>query len=129
MSIRRVVPNFQSKNPKESRKFYADFLGMNIGMDMEWIISFVSPDNPTAQLSVISEDPMAHIHPDCSIEVSDTMELYKKAAKLDLKIVYPLTDEPWGVRRFFVEDPNGRVVNVMQHIGEGGRTQIKSRKS
>jgi hypothetical protein len=31
--------------------------------------------------------------------------------------VYPLTNEPWGVRRFFVTDPNGIVINVMSHIG------------
>ena len=30
-------------------------------------------------------------------------------------VVYPLTDEPWGVRRFFLRDPNGVVVNVMNH--------------
>ncbi|MGA2287514.1 MAG: VOC family protein, partial [Bradyrhizobium sp.] len=30
-------------------------------------------------------------------------------------IVYPLTDEPWGVRRFFVRDPNGAVINVVSH--------------
>ena len=32
------------------------------------------------------------------------------------EIVYPLTDEEWGVRRFFVRDPGGVVVNVMSHI-------------
>jgi SdpI/YfhL protein family len=36
-----------------------------------------------------------------------------------LNIVYPLTNEPWGVRRFFVTDPNGIVINVMCHIGGG----------
>ena len=30
-------------------------------------------------------------------------------------IVYPLTDEPWGVRRFFVREPNGKVINVLSH--------------
>jgi len=25
--------------------------------------------------------------------------------------VYPLTDEPWGVRRFFVRDPDGEVLD------------------
>jgi hypothetical protein len=29
-----------------------------------------------------------------------------------------LTDEPWGVRRFFVRDPNGVIVNVMEHRGD-----------
>lgn len=31
------------------------------------------------------------------------------------EIVYPLQDEEWGVRRFFVRDPNGRTVNVLSH--------------
>ena len=31
------------------------------------------------------------------------------------EIVHPLTDEPWGVRRFFVRDPDGNVVNVLSH--------------
>jgi uncharacterized glyoxalase superfamily protein PhnB len=29
--------------------------------------------------------------------------------------VRDLRDEEWGVRRFFVRDPNGRVVNVLTH--------------
>ena len=32
------------------------------------------------------------------------------------EIVYALAEEPWGVRRFFVRDPNGAIVNVMQHL-------------
>ena len=31
-------------------------------------------------------------------------------------MVYPLTDEPWGVRRFFVRAPGGHVINVAQHL-------------
>ena len=30
-------------------------------------------------------------------------------------IVYPLTDEPWGVRRFFTRDPQGLVINIVSH--------------
>jgi hypothetical protein len=29
--------------------------------------------------------------------------------------VHPITDEQWGVRRFFVRDPDGKVVNVVSH--------------
>jgi len=42
--------------------------------------------------------------------------MYARAREQGLEIVYPLTDEPWGVRRFFVRDPNGIVVNVMMHV-------------
>lgn len=40
---------------------------------------------------------------------------HRQALDRSLDIVYPLTDEEWGVRRFFVLDPNGRVLNVMSH--------------
>jgi catechol 2,3-dioxygenase-like lactoylglutathione lyase family enzyme len=45
----------------------------------------------------------------------DVDAVHDKAAELGLPIVYPLTDEPWGGRRFFVTDPNGVVINVMSH--------------
>jgi uncharacterized glyoxalase superfamily protein PhnB len=41
---------------------------------------------------------------------------YWMASERAFEIVYPLTDEPWGVRRFFVRDPKGVVVNVMMHF-------------
>ena len=40
-----------------------------------------------------------------------------QALELGYNIVHPLTDEPWGVRRFFVRDPDGKVVNVISHLG------------
>jgi uncharacterized glyoxalase superfamily protein PhnB len=47
--------------------------------------------------------------------VADVEGVYAKAVARGLQIVYPLTDEPWGVRRFFVVDPNGVVLNVLGH--------------
>jgi uncharacterized glyoxalase superfamily protein PhnB len=32
--------------------------------------------------------------------------------------VYPPTTEPWGVRRFFVRDPNGVVISVLTHVAK-----------
>jgi uncharacterized glyoxalase superfamily protein PhnB len=31
-------------------------------------------------------------------------------------IEYGPADEPWGVRRFFVRDPFGKLVNVLMHL-------------
>ena|SRR5215208_9946 len=116
MSIRRIVPNIQTSRTDESREFYSGFLGLQIGMDMGWIVSFGAEKNPTAQLSVITSDLTAPVHPDLTIEVDNLDELYAKAVQGDFEIVYPLTEEPWGVRRFFVRDPNGKVVNLMMHV-------------
>ena len=37
------------------------------------------------------------------------------AKTLALPIPYAPRNEPWGVRRFFVADPEGRLVNIVDH--------------
>lgn len=51
--------------------------------------------------------------PRLSVEVADVDAVYAAAAGAD--VVFAPRDEEWGVRRFFVRDPDGRVVNVMAH--------------
>jgi hypothetical protein len=63
MSIRRVVPNIASDKPGASRDFYAGLLGFQVTMDMGWILTFVSPSNPTAQVSVLRQDASAQSSP------------------------------------------------------------------
>jgi catechol 2,3-dioxygenase-like lactoylglutathione lyase family enzyme len=116
MSIRRVVPDIKSQHLAESRAFYVDFLGLEVAMDMGFVMTFVSPSNPTAQISVVRDDGGSKLLPDVSVEVEDVDQLHKRAIERGLEIVYPLTDEPWGVRRFFVVDPNGTILNVMSHL-------------
>ena len=67
------------------------------------------------QLSVMSLDIAAGVHPDVSIEVDDVDAVFDRAVEAGAEIVYPLTDEDWGLRRFFVRDPNGAVINVTEH--------------
>ena len=116
MEIKRVVPNIQSDHLEQSRKFYRDFLGFEVLMDMDWIVTFVSGSNSTAQLSLITSDMTAPVFADVSIEVEDVDQLYAQAVRCGFKIVYPITNEPWGVRRFFVQDPNGQIVNILTHL-------------
>jgi catechol 2,3-dioxygenase-like lactoylglutathione lyase family enzyme len=114
--IKRVVPNIETSRLKESREFYSEFLGFDIGMDMDWIITFTSDKHPNVQLSVITSDMSTPVHPNISIEVDNVDEFYNKAVQQRLEIAYPLTDEPWGVRRFFLRDPNGQIINLLSHI-------------
>ena len=115
MSIRRVVPNIPSERFDESRSFYTDLLGFEVAMDMGWIMTFASPGNPTAQITLLAPADSAVPHPQVSIEVEDIDAVHAKAVERGEQIVYPLTDEPWGVRRFFVKDPNGVVINLMSN--------------
>jgi len=115
MSLKRIVPDITSEQMDDSRKFYAEFLGMDIAMDMGWILTFVSPGNPTAQITLLQKTESDTPNPNISIEVEDVDAVHDKAVELGLPIVYPLTNEPWNVRRFFVTDPNGVIMNIMSH--------------
>jgi catechol 2,3-dioxygenase-like lactoylglutathione lyase family enzyme len=115
MSVRRIVPNINSTDPSVSRSFYQGVLGLEAAMDMGWIITFASPSNPTAQVSVVASASRNEPHADISVEVADVDACHAAAEQRGFVIVYPLTDELWGVRRFFVRDPNGIIVNVVSH--------------
>lgn len=119
MSIHRVVPDIATERLAESRSFYTEFLGFDIAMDTDAIVTFISPENPTAQISLTKPGANGPVEPAISIEVADVAAVHAAAMKRGETIVYPLTDEPWGVRRFFVRDPNGVVINVLSHIPVG----------
>ena len=117
MSVKRIVPDIKSKHLDASRQFYVDVLGLEVAMDMGFVVTLVSPSNPTAQVSLMRDDDSSTILPQMSVEVADVDVVHARAVSHGLNIVYPLTNEPWGVRRFFVTDPNGIVINVMCQIG------------
>ncbi|MFD3551270.1 VOC family protein [Streptomyces goshikiensis] len=114
MAARRVVPNIQSAAVQESREFYG-LLGFEEVMNHGWIMTLASPSSPAAQVSLMIRDKTAPVAPDMSVEVDDVDAAYAAVRDSGAEIVHPLQDEEWGVRRFFVRDPNGRVVNVLGH--------------
>ena len=122
MAIRRVVPHLQADDIEASRDFYTGFLGLEVAMDLGWILTLASPSNPTAQLNLYGEAaPSASLQPQLSIEVVDVDAVHAEAVLQGVEIVYPLTDEPWGVRRFFARDPSGVVLNLLAHVDTGDR--------
>jgi lactoylglutathione lyase len=116
MTVRRIVPNFYAEDPAAARAFYEDLLGLEVAMDMGWIVTFASGEAMKPQISVMSEGGSGSPVPDISVEVDDVDEVYGKARAAGLEIVYDISDEPWGVRRFYVLDPAGRTVNILSHL-------------
>jgi catechol 2,3-dioxygenase-like lactoylglutathione lyase family enzyme len=114
MSIRRVVPDLRTDSIPACREFYG-LLGFDEVMNLRWVTTLASPSNPTAQLIFQGTDAKADIHPDFSVEVDDVDAVHAAVVAAGGEIVHSLRDEPWGVRRFFVRDPDGRVVNVVSH--------------
>jgi catechol 2,3-dioxygenase-like lactoylglutathione lyase family enzyme len=116
MVVRRIVPDLHITSLDEAKAFYVEVLGLRVAMDHGWIVTLIDPAHPTAELSLMTHDATAPVVPLASIEVDDVQPYFDAAVAAGAEIVHPLTDEPWGVRRFFVRDPEGNVVNVLSHL-------------
>jgi catechol 2,3-dioxygenase-like lactoylglutathione lyase family enzyme len=53
--------------------------------------------------------------PDLSIKVDHLHEVLAKVRQAGIPIEYGPASEPWGVRRFYIRDPFGRLVNILSH--------------
>jgi catechol 2,3-dioxygenase-like lactoylglutathione lyase family enzyme len=115
MQVKRIVANIASPDTAKAAAFYRDVLGLDIMMDHGWIVTFGNDVKMSVQLSIASQGGADTPVPDLSIEVDDiaAAETRMRAAGIDLE--YGPVDEEWGVRRFFVRDPFGRLVNILAH--------------
>lgn len=117
MTVRRIVANLAAADPAPARAFYEQLLDLKVVMDHGWILTLASEASQVPQLSLASEGGSGTPVPDISIEVDDVDAVYRRALAAGLEIVYGITDEPWGVRRFYLRDPLGRLLNILSHPG------------
>jgi catechol 2,3-dioxygenase-like lactoylglutathione lyase family enzyme len=115
MAVSRVVPDLKSTSLEKAKAFYTQVLGLQVVMDHGWIVTLADPERPHVQLSIMTHDATAPVVPVASIQVDDVDASYQAAQAAGAEIVHELTKEPWGVRRFFVRDPDGHVINVLGH--------------
>ncbi|KHA51710.1 VOC family protein [Sulfitobacter geojensis] len=115
MTVKRIVANIATSSVQELQSFYTDVFDLDVVMDMGWIATLASGENAPVQISFASEGGSGTPVPDMSIEVDDVDAVYARAQKAGHAIFYPLTDEPWGVRRFYLYDPAGKLLNVLAH--------------
>jgi predicted enzyme related to lactoylglutathione lyase len=116
MTVLRIVANIAADTVPDIRKFYSDLFGLDAVMDLGWIVTLASRETTFPQISILSEGGSGAPVPDLSIEVDNVDEVYRRAKEIGCKVVYDLTDEPWGVRRFFISDPTGKLLNVLSHL-------------
>ena len=116
MAVRRIVTNIAAPRPEEARAFYGDILGLEVAMDFGWIVTLTAPDASAApQISIASEGGSGTPVPDISVEVDDLDAVLRRVTAAGLPVEYGPAQEPWGVRRFYVRDPFGRLVNILTH--------------
>ena len=108
-----MVPNLIVADLARAVAEHRQALGLELLMDHGWIVTL--GDEAGHQLSLMTEDATAPVSPAVSVFVDDVHEALARVRDAGLEIVHPLTDEPWGVTRFFYRDSQGQVINVGMH--------------
>lgn len=108
------MPYYESRDFDATRAFYARVLKLEEGSFGGGYIGFGS-----GQAQVLFAPPgVQPVLPDMGIDVGSRAAVdaaYADAMQAGYAVIYGPVDEPWGVRRFFVRDPNGVVISVLAH--------------
>jgi catechol 2,3-dioxygenase-like lactoylglutathione lyase family enzyme len=115
VTVLRIVTNLPSGDPSRLAGFYHDLLGLDVVMDLGFIATLGTRSQTPVQLSLASEGGSGTALPAVSIEVDDLDDVLKRAQNLGAPIEYGPVSEPWGVRRFYLRDPEGSLVNILSH--------------
>ena len=116
MKVRRIVANIQTQDTAAANRFYRDVLGLEILMDHGWLATYGSQAVMNVQVSFASQGGSDTPVPDLSIEVDDLEGALRDMTNAGFPLEYGPANEPWGVRRFFVRDPFGKLVNILAHV-------------
>lgn len=116
MVVKRIVANIETRDVALARTFYQEVLGLDPLMDLGWIVTCGSAEQMTVQVSFAVQGGSGTPVPDLSIEVDDVDAMHESMRNAGFPIEYGPTDEPWGVRRFYVRDPFGKLVNILAHL-------------
>jgi catechol 2,3-dioxygenase-like lactoylglutathione lyase family enzyme len=110
-----IIADLGVADIEAAREFYSGYLGLSTTeFDLGWVARCTSPETG-AHLQLVTRDATAPENPVVSVKVDDVDAAYEEARRRGYEIVHPLTDEPWGVRRFFVRAPDGTVLNIVRH--------------
>ncbi|MFC9708909.1 VOC family protein [Paenibacillus sp. NPDC056933] len=115
MRVKRIVTNINTQNTSAAKSFYQEVLELDLLMDHGWIETYGLLGEENVQISFASQGGSNTPTPDLSIEVDDVDEVFERMRSAGYTIEYGPADEPWGVRRFFVRDPFGKLINILAH--------------
>ncbi len=115
MRVKRIMANIETSDAEKAAFFYGEILGLDLLMDHGWLRTYGSAETMRVQVSFASEGGSGTPVPDLSIEVDDVEAALARFKAAGIPVEYGPVSEPWGVRRFYVRDPFGKLVNILQH--------------
>ncbi|MDR6514789.1 VOC family protein [Chryseobacterium camelliae] len=113
--VKRIVANIPTPDTVAAELFYGKILGLEVLMDHGWITTYGNDEKMDIQVSFATEGGSGTEVPDLSVEVNDVDAVYHRMKESGFSVEYGPADEPWNVRRFYVRDPFGKLINILQH--------------
>jgi uncharacterized protein (TIGR03083 family) len=116
-AISRVIPGVITNDPDATRRFYIEYLGLELVRDHDGIMMFRSPAVPGAQViaSARQANPDGF---DLVVGSLDRLDQIHRAAQSRSIVLHAPADFPeHGIRCFMLLDPNGIGVNVAAVLG------------
>lgn len=129
MQIRDSYPLITVRALAPLRDFYTRHLGFSVGFESDWFLWLKT--EPAAGQAPASLGFMLDSHPSTPLgpevfsglgmiltfEVADAAAEARRAVQAGLPLAYPVTDEPWGQRRFMLRDPAGILIDIVEQRG------------
>lgn len=124
MRLQDVYPLITTDKLDETREFYRR-LGFEVGFESEWFVWLYSGSQRPFSLAFMkSNHPSSPPGPETfsgkgmilTFQVADSKAEYERLKRAGLPMYYELHDEPWGQRRFMLQDPSGVLVDVVQQL-------------
>ena len=129
IEISAMFPVMVSENLSELRDFYSTHFGFEaVFFDADFYLhllhpgsgvqlGFLVPEHASQPAFLQSLAPRdGHV---ITFEVADAQQAYASAQQAALDIAMPYKEEAWGQHHFMVRDPQGFVIDVVQHVTEG----------
>mgnify|MGYP000468715376 FL=1 len=124
MKIRDRYPIVVTEYKVACRDFWQRYFGLDVLFDSDWfvllgdaqqgsVVAFMSPDHPSAPPG---PDTFSGLGMCLEIEVEDARQALADFQSRGGAVAYPLSDEPFGQRRFGLRDPSGLWVDVVEQI-------------
>lgn len=105
-------------------RFYADVIGLPVTVELDWFAS-VNAGAPGYEISFVQRGhesvPAGYRAADTTglmfgLVVEDAAAEAKRLTETGVQLVTPVVDEAWGQRHFYVADPNGVLLDVIEMI-------------
>lgn len=120
MELQALYPIVVTDKLAECRDFYTRWFGFQVVFEASWFVylasgsygvAFMTPDHPSQPPGPEAFNGKGMF---LTLQVADAKAECERLEKAGVTIAYPVTDEPWGQRRFGLFDPAGTWVDVVQ---------------